>query len=204
MAYRERSTTMKRVFLILSIAALALPGNTLAKGPSAASMSGPGDGGGITFTGGGESGGTPLGDLTQLAGFFPASFGQEPDPMLAGRPTGDLGPRYTITYSVPGPNNQLDKLHQDIYPYAPNGPVTYMKPGQKFFGTEQTRGGWYQADPQLKEILVSAGLPARASAASSDTFSFSTGLVSLLAVALLLAAATAAVVLRRRARPAAA
>jgi hypothetical protein len=196
--------TMKRVFLILSIAALALPATALAKGPNAASMSGPGDGGGITFTGGGESGGTPLGDLTGQAGFFPASFGQQPDPMLAARPTGDLGPKYTITYTVPGPNNELDKLRQDIYPYAPNGPVTYMKPGQQFFGTEQTWGGWYQADPQLKVILVSAGLPNRPPAAASDTFSFPTSLVSLLAAALLLAAATAAVVLRRRARPAAA
>jgi hypothetical protein len=195
---------MKRLFLILAIAALALPTTALGKGPSGASIDGPGSGGGITFNGDGESGGTPLGDLTQQAGFFPASFGQQPDPMLDRRPQGELGPRYTITYTVPGPNNELDELRQDIYPYAPNGPVTYMKPGQTFFGTEQTRGGWYQADPQLKEILVSAGLPARASAGSSDTSSFSTGLVSLLAVALLLTAAAAAVVLRRRARPAAA
>jgi hypothetical protein len=193
---------MKRAFLILTIAALALPATALGKGPSGASIAGPG-GGGITFKGDGESGGTPLGDLTQQAGFFPAAFGQQPDPMLPSRPKGDLGPRYTIEYTVPGPYNELDKLRQDVYPYAKNGPVTYMEPGQKFFGTEQTRGGWFQADSQLKETLVSAGLPAQASGASSDGGAFSAGLASLLAAALLLAAATA-VLLRRRARPAAA
>jgi hypothetical protein len=123
--------------------------------------------------------------------------------MLPSRPKGDLGPKYTITYTVPGPNNELDKLRQDVYPYAPNGPVAYMAPGQKFFGTEQTRGGWFQAGPELKKTLVSAGLPARATGGSSDGTSVSTNLFSLVAVALFLIAATA-VFLRRRARPAAA
>lgn len=194
---------MKRAFLILAIAVLALPATALAKGPSEAVISGPGggDGGGMTFTGDGEGGGTPLGDLTMQAGFFPASFGQQPDPMLASRPR-DLGPKYTITYSVPGPNNELDKLRQDVYPYAPGGPVTYMAPGQSFFGTERTRGGWFQAAPQLKATLVAAGLPSRPTAGTSEGTSVSTNLFSALAVALFLVAATA-VFLRRRTRPAA-
>jgi hypothetical protein len=194
---------MKRVFLFLSVAALTLPATALAKGPSAASMDGPGGGGGITFTGDGESGGTSLGDLTQQAGFFPAAFGQQPDPMLAGRPRGDLGPKYTITYTVPGPSNEVDKLRQDIYPYAESGPATYMEPGQKFFGTEQTRGGWFQGDSLLKETLVSAGLPASAPGVTSGSTSFPADLVVLLGFGLLLAATTAFVV-RRRTRPSAA
>lgn len=191
---------MKRVLLILSIAALALPTTALGKGPSGASIDGPG-GGNITFTGDGESGGTSLGNLTEQAGFFPATFGQEPDPMLASRPRSDLGPKYTIIYTVPGPNNELDRLHQDVYPYAAGGPVTYMKPGQKFFGTQRTRGGWFQGDAQLKETLVAAGLPARAPSASSGTITSSTTFVGLTAIALFLVAATA-VVIRRRERPA--
>jgi hypothetical protein len=193
---------MKRVFLILSIAALVLPAAALGNGPSGASIDGPDAGGEITFTGDGESGGTQLGNLTQQAGFFAATFGQEPDPMLASRPKGDLGPKYTITYTVPGPNNELDQIRQDVYPYAKPAPVTYTEPGQTFFGTESTRGGWFQADAQLKATLVAAGLPARASADSAESSSsFQIGLVSLLALAILLAAATA-VFLRRRARPA--
>jgi hypothetical protein len=167
-------------------------------------MNGPGGGGGggISFRGDGESGGTPLGDLTQQAGFFAATFGQQPDPMLPSRPKGKLGPKYTITYTVPGPDNELDKLRQDVYPYAPGGPVTYMEPGQSFFGTERTRGGWFQATSQLKETLVAAGLPSRPTAASSDGTALGTNVLGALAVALFLVAATA-VFLRRRTRPAA-
>lgn len=195
---------MKPILLLLAALALALPATALGKGPSGAEMNGPGDGGGISFTGGGESGGTPLGDLTQMGGFFALTFGQEPDPTLASRPSGDLGPKYKITYTVPGPNNELDRLKQDIYPYAPGGPVTYMKPGQKFFGTEETRGGWFKAAPVLKDTLVQAGLPKLSPAgSSSDDSSFlSAELLSAMAGAALLVAAATMVFLHRRERPA--
>lgn len=196
---------MKRILFLLAIAALALPATAVGKGPSAAEVSGPGDGGGISFTGNGESGGTPLGNLTEQAGFFPAAFDQQPSPMLASRPKGELGAKYTITYTVPGPNNELDTLKQDVYPYAKPGPVTYMKPGQKFFGTEQTRGGWYQAPALLKETLVEAGLPAIApsGSASDGTSFFTTELLSAMAAAALLLGAATVIFLRRRERPAA-
>jgi len=196
---------MKRVFLILSIAALALPATALGKGPSEALISGPGagggDGGSITLRG--DLSSSPLMKLAEQAGFFPAVFRQEPGPMLASRPRGELGPKFTITYTVPGPNNESWKVRQDAYPYAESGPVTYMEPGQKVFEIiGGTRGGWFRADARLKETLVATGRPARASGASSgSSSSFQIGLVSLLAAALLLAAATA-VVLRRRARQA--
>jgi hypothetical protein len=194
---------MKPILLLLAALALALPATALGKGPSGAEMSGPGDGGGITFTGG-EDGGTPLGDLTQMGGFFALTFGQEPDPTLASRPTGDLGPKYTITYTVPGPNNEVDQLKQDIYPYAPDGPVTYMKPGQKFFTTEETRGGWFKAAPVLKDTLVQAGLPkiAPSGPASDDSSLLSAELLSAMIGAALLLAAATVLFLRRRERPA--
>jgi hypothetical protein len=197
---------MKRILFLFAIAALALPTAAAAKGPSAASIDGPGTGGGINISGDGESGGTPLGDLTQYGGFFAATFGQQPDPMLASRPKGDLGPKYTITYTVPGPNNEVDKLKQDIYPYAPGGPVTYMEPGQRFFGTEQTRGGWFKAAPLVKDTLVEAGLPkvAPSGSASDDAAFFSAELLSAMAAAALLLGAATVIFLRRRERPAAA
>jgi hypothetical protein len=197
---------MKRMLFLVAIVALVVPTAAVAKGPSEASIDGPGSGGGINISGDGESGGTPLGDLTQYGGFFAATFGQEPDPMLANRPKGDLGPKYTITYTVPGPNNELDKLKQDIYPYAAGGPITYMEPGQKFFGTEETRGGWFKAAPLLKDTLVQAGLPAVApSGSGSDGPSFFTAeLLSAMAAAALLLGAATVIFLRRRERPAAA
>jgi hypothetical protein len=194
---------MKRVLLILAIAALALPSSALGKGPSAASIDGPGAGGGITFTGC-CSPETPTMMLAEQAGFFPAVFRQQPDPMLDERPRGDLGPKYTITYTVPGPNNETWSIRQDVYPYAKPAAVTYMPPGQAIFETDGTRGGWFQAGPALKQTLVSAGLPASAAGGgSADDSSFPTMTVSVLALALLFVGA-AAVLLRRRARPAAA
>ena len=200
---------MKQTLFALLIAAFVLPASALAKGPTGASIDGPGAGGGITFPGYGESSGSPLGDLTQQAGFFPAAFGQEPSPMLPSRPAGDLGPKYTITYQVPGPHNEADKIRQDVYPYARPAPVTYMRPGQPFFGTEQTRGGWFRADPGLKQTLVGVGLPRSAPAPpptpKSSSGDFPTPYVGGLTAVLLTAlGAAAALVIRRRARPAAA
>jgi hypothetical protein len=193
---------MKRLILTLAIASLVLPAASLGKGPSAATMDGPGGGGGITFSG--DEGSGPLGDLTQQSGWFAAAFPQvEPNPMLAQRPKGDLGPRYTVTYTVPQDMNRTVTITQEIYPYAESGPVTYMAPGQPIFDVK-THGGWFQAGPELKETLVAAGLPDRAQAAgSSDDTSFPTTTVSLLVFALLFVGATV-IVLRRRARPAAA
>ena len=191
---------MRRLILLLALAVLAMPSQALGKGPSAATMEGPGGGGGITFSG--DEGSGPLGDLTQQSGWFAAAFAQEPNPLLAARPKGDLGPKYTVTYTVPGLNNDTLTITQDVYPYASSGPVTYLAPGQPIFDM-QTRGGWFQAGPDLKETLVAAGLPETAPGGSSDDTPFPTTTVSLLAFALLLAGATA-LLLRRRARPAAA
>jgi hypothetical protein len=189
---------MKRLTLILAAAALALPATAFGKGPAAATMDGPG--GGISFSG--TEGSGALGALTEQAGFFPAVFAQEPNPMLADRPRGDLGPKHTITYTVPGPAGEDLTIRQDVYPYATPAPVTYTAPGQRIYDME-TRGGWFQAGPELKDTLVSAGLPATASASSSDGWSFPTAPVGALLLGLLVVGATA-VLLRRRARPAAA
>jgi hypothetical protein len=188
---------MKRVFLNAAIAALLLPPAALGKGPSGASISGPGaggGGGGLTFAGccTPES---PTMMLAEHAGFFPAVFAQQPDPMIDRHPKAYLGPKYTITWTVPGPNNEVWKLRQEVYPYAEPAPFTYMEPGQKVY-SQETRGGWFRADAQLKETLISAGLPTNAPPASSQAFSVSTGLVGLAAVILLVTTAATAVGLR--------
>ena len=146
---------MKRLMLIVA-AALVLPAAAIAKGPSEAVVTGPGlddDGVAIVLTGDDA-------DYTNLSGFFPASFGQSPDPMLASPPEGTLGPKYRVSLTVPGPSGKDDTILQDVYPYAEPSPVTYTPPGQKFFGTERTRGGWYVSTIGLRNVLVHAGLPA--------------------------------------------
>ena len=144
---------------------LLLPAAAAAKGPSQASISGGGLGKTIRVAGNGESDSTPLGSLAMQAGFYPAAYGQSPDPMLPARPQGNLGPRLKIRYVVPGPNGKTFHISQDLYAYAQGGAVTYMKPGQPIFDMT-TRGGWYRAYG-LKRTLLRQGLPARAPSGSS-------------------------------------
>jgi hypothetical protein len=160
--------------MVVSIVALALaaPG-ALAKGASEATITGPGLDEPIVMAGEGFAGGEDLMQLAESAGFFPAVFAQTPDPMLDTRPSAALGPKYTIAYVMPGPNNQEDTLVQELYPYATPSPVSYVEPEQTFWTTEETRGGWYvSATSSMKDVLVAAGLPEAPptnSAPSSDS-----------------------------------
>jgi hypothetical protein len=194
---------MRRVLLALVIAALALPASALGKGPSAATIDGPGTGGGITV---GSNGGPPdsgqLGALSTQSGLYLQMLGEDIGKAFIRRPTGDLGPRYTVTYTVPGPNNETWKLRQDLYPYAEPAPVTYLAPGQQVYD-RQSHGGWYRAVPTFKQTLVDAGLPSSAAGAASGSSDFPMTVLTLLTTFLLVAMATA-LLIRRRARPAAA
>ena len=144
---------------LAAVAALVLAAAALAKGPDRATVSGPGLANPLVIRGSGEFGGvSPLGRLVTAAGFFPAAFGQTPSPMLAGRPAGGLGPRYTITYRVPGSHGAA--IRQAVYPYARPVPVTWMRPGQRIYDA-RTLGGWFRGTRDLKRVLVQAGLPAR-------------------------------------------
>jgi len=201
---------MTRTILLAAAAAAVLAAPAAAKGPSAATISGPGTGGGIHIGGGLGGGdpspGTPLGNLTAGAGFFLAVFpaGYPRDPQSQATPKGHLGPKYAITYTVPGPPGGSATIHQDLYPYAAGGAVTYMAPGQPVFGGQiRTHGGWYRGGAALKRTLVEAGLP-RTPPVEGGSSWFSTtsaGMWSTFAALALVLAATAAFA-RRRARAA--
>ena len=154
---------MRRVLVAVALVALALPVAAQAKGPSSASISGPGLERALAVTGNGEITGTALGNLTMKGGFFAQVFGQTPNPILAKRPAGALGPRYKAVYVVPGPEGSESRLVQWIFPYAKSGPLTFMRAGQAVWEGETTRGGWFRA-PGLRRILVRMGLPAAAPA----------------------------------------
>jgi hypothetical protein len=152
---------MRRLLLLATVgalAALAVTATAAAKGPTSASLTGPGLDRAVPIKGEGESGtGTPLGSLVELGGFFPQMFVQTPDSTVRTRPAGDLGPRYRVAYRVPGPNG-IGTVVQDVYPYAKT-PVTYMRPGQRFWGVNHAHGGWFVSGRGLKATLVAAGLP---------------------------------------------
>ena len=191
---------MKRLLFLIAVAALALPAAANAKGPSEATITGPGLGKAIKITGP-ESDGSPMMNLAEVAGFFPAAFGQTPDPMTYARPKGDLGPKYSIDYVVPGGNDVSFKIHQDLYPYAKPGGWTYMPKGQPIFDMT-THGGWF-TDARLKGILVAHGLPkappTTSSKPSSSAGFFSTGKIGLL-VLVLFGIGAVAVLTRRHLR----
>jgi hypothetical protein len=185
---------MFRLSIVLVLAALAVPAAASAKGPAEGSISGPGFSKTVKvlYDGGG---GSPGDNLTQQSGFFPAAFGQSPDPMLHHKPAGRLGPRYTVAWKVPGGGGMTFHIRQDLYPYAQGGAVSYTKPGQPIFDMG-TRGGWYR-DAALRRTLVSLGLPA---SAPSDGSGLNYPLVLGLAAVGLLAAAMLVLVLVRRQR----
>jgi hypothetical protein len=150
------------VIAAVLVGALVLPALAAAKGPVSASISGPGLDRSLAMRGDGEGPGTALGTLATTSGFFAQMFGQSPDPTLASRPNGRLGPRYTAIYVVPGPNDIQSRVIQYIYPYAKPVAVTYMRPGQRFWDGRKAHGGWYRASAGLKMVLLRAGLPAKA------------------------------------------
>ena len=154
---------MHRYLVAAAIVALALPALAGAKGPVGASITGPGLDRPLTVTGDGEGPGTALGTLATASGFFPQMFGQSPDPTLRSRPGRTLGSRYKVLYTVPGPNGVDSRVVQLVYPYAKPVALSYMRPGQVFWVTERTHGGWFRASSSLKRMLLRAGLPARQS-----------------------------------------
>jgi hypothetical protein len=150
---------MRRFILLASLAALATAAPAAAKGPSSASLTGPGLGHALPVKGLGERGpGTPLGALVQFGGFFPQVFGGVPDPTRRTRPAGDLGPRYRVVYRVPGPGGK-STIVQDVYPYAKPNPVTHMRAYQRFWDDMFTHGGWFVSRSALKATLVEVGVP---------------------------------------------
>ena len=130
-------------------------------------------------------------------------FGQTPDPMRSSKPKGDLGPKYTVTYTVPTGEAAATTLRQDVYPYAKPVPVAYMAPGQPIFGAT-TNGGWFVADESLRSTLVQAGLPKSAPSASSGdsalSFLWDTKTLAIAGVLVLLGLTVGAI--RRRPGPA--
>lgn len=182
---------MRRLLVLAALAALATfaaAAPAAAKGPSTASITGPGLDHALPVKGQGEGGtGTPLGSLVQLGGFFPQVFRETPNSTTRAQPTADLGPRYRVAYRVPGPSG-ASRIVQDVYPYAKPAPVTYVRPGQPFWTDNRTYGGWFVSTAALKTALVRTGLPEQPPASGGASFPWAwtgAGAFALILVALL-------------------
>lgn len=148
------------VLLALALVLVAAPA-ALAKGATALRITGPGLDKPISLRGLGEPGtDTALAEISDDAGLFAVMFGDDGGRLSAERPAGELGPRYTIAYSVPGDDGSY-RIVQDLYPWAAAGPYTYAKPGQRLWGGQGFVGGWFRTPLALLPVLKSVGFPAR-------------------------------------------
>jgi hypothetical protein len=220
---------LRRLTVVITLAAgmsiavaITLATPALAKGPSQARITGPGLAHAIVVTGSGEPG--QLGRLSTLAeqtGLFTAMFGtnasvppQTPHQLRTAPPKASLGPRYTVSYTVPGvsprPGQQVGRIRQDLYPRAAAGPLVYTPPGQNGFGAGPLPvTGWLRASSRLPRTLAQIGIrpgtravlpPAAHPVAAQQPGS--RALPWLIAVAAVIAAALlAGTVLRLRRRP---
>jgi hypothetical protein len=232
----RRRRTRRRVLALLVLALLlaVVPTAAQAKGATGATISGGGPGGlpggPIDLKGDGEPGsGTNLANLAQAAGVWALLFEDGPGGELASAPaTANRGPRYTITWIFPNGAGTEDKVRQSVWPYAAGGPLTFMASGQPVLDAT-TKGGWFQAADNLRQSLITLGLPSReplsatspATPAPAGSASAQAGSASAQApavpdpapavwprvavgLAFLLAVAGGALVLRRRSSPGAA
>jgi hypothetical protein len=158
-----------RAALALAVVAVlwtSLPAS--AKGPSQGIITGPGLVDPIVLREPGSRGiGPDLSKVAMESGFFEGAWGGDPD-HGTGRPVGDLGPRYTITYDMAISDRRSDTIVQYVYPYAEPKPVTHMPAKQPFWGTQETVGGWYVARVGFRETLIGLGLPAAAPSPSAS------------------------------------
>ena len=159
--------------------ALATP--ALAKGTTQASITGPGLARPVTVSvvAGSEAlpeQGDALSGLADQTGLFTVLFGPTigdvrmpdmPSQMRTPPAAATLGPKYTVTYTVPGvtpaPGQARDQIRQYLYPRAAGGPVIYTLPGQHGFGQPLQATGWLRGTPRLTATLTRLGIPAVAS-----------------------------------------
>jgi hypothetical protein len=179
---------MRRRFIVLTLlpagvalaitAAVATP--ALAKGATQASITGPGLARPLTVSAEGEALpglGDPLSTLAGQTGLFTVLFGSgsglpdAPSALRTPPAAASLGPKYTVTYTVPGvttgPGQATGQIRQNLYPRASGGPVIYTPPGQQGFGQPLQASGWLRATPRLTATLTRLGVPAGTSLPST-------------------------------------
>jgi hypothetical protein len=134
---------------------VALAGPAQAKGIQSATITGPGLDEPIDYSPPDGNGG----DLAALTAVWEVMPGQPQTPALRDRaPTGQLGPRYRITWRLMTGPDDVTAIRQDLYPYADGGPLVHTPAGQPIFG-ESTPGGWRGAPVGLRDRLRALGVP---------------------------------------------
>lgn len=155
----------RAVIVVLGVitSIVAISGAAHAKGVQRATVTGPKLDAPLAFTMNDDLDGVEA--FVQETGIYPSLFETSPNPIVQTQPTKVLGPRYDVVYVMKVPRRPASIIHQDLYPYAEPGPVTYTAPGQPTIDHSKSIGGWYVSGPTLLPLLVSKGLPDRGSRA---------------------------------------
>lgn len=164
-------TSLAAGAVIAVAAAVATP--ALAKGATQASITGPGLAGPVTISAPSEAlpgQSDTLSSLAEQTGLFTVLFGpgsgtpDGPSPVRTPPAAASLGPKYTLTYTVPGvtpqPGQPDGQVRQYLYPRAAGGPMIFTLPGQQGFGQPLQATGWLRGTPQLTATLTRLGVPA--------------------------------------------
>ena len=155
---------MRRLILFVTAGALvafAVIAPAAAKGPSTASLTGPGSRPCTTDQGRRRGGARHAARIARPARrVLPADVPRGPGLDHSDATCSAISACATAwCIACQGPNG-ISTVVQDVYPYAKT-PVTYMRPNQHFWGGHRTHGGWFVAGPGLKATLVGPGCPSR-------------------------------------------
>jgi hypothetical protein len=148
---------IRRVLLVsvaVLVAVLGLASPAAAKGPLAATVSGPGLTAPKRFVLQDEPG-VGLALLEEVSRLWDTGVGGR---STRPAPT-DPGPVYTISYDYGVLDGEPRRFRQDLYPRADSWPVVYTPPGQSVFeSTEPATGGWMTGPANMVEQLAKLGI----------------------------------------------
>jgi hypothetical protein len=149
-----RRAGSSHAFVVLVLALMLSGPWTLAKGVDRVAISGPGLPRPIEVTPVDERTSATFSLLKFYAAIDNVLIPELPGDLAAAPPAGDLGPKYMLTWYLPGGGPNDNTVVQDLYPYATAAPVLYTPPQANV-----VRTGWhFSADP-LRDVLISVGLP---------------------------------------------
>ncbi|MFL5909845.1 MAG: hypothetical protein ACJ768_04670 [Gaiellaceae bacterium] len=146
---------------LASVLLLLFAPSASAKGPSQAVISGPGIEHPIAVRAPGASAiGLDLAALIDSSGIFAQLWCRGCKDVTAKRPVARLGPMYVVRYRMSSEltDGRASWVEQRAYPFAEPTPVTFVAPGQSYWG-RRTVGGWYKATPRLERVLVGIAVP---------------------------------------------
>jgi hypothetical protein len=148
------------VFAVCCMAVLSTTLPAMAKGPSQGVITGPRLPAPIRLSEPDTRISHDLAHVVIQSGFFEGMWGGEH--LLTQRTREDLGPRYTITYTMSQGDGRSDSIVQYVFPYAEPLPITQIPAEQQYWDSNETVGGWYVARHRFRDTLIRLGLPASA------------------------------------------